>query len=54
MALPPNMVTNQDMPPKGGYPNININRWTRTRGPSGTFIWGALLAAMVYGGYQVR
>ena len=41
----------QDMPPPGGYPEINIKRRTPARGPSGAIIWGAFFATTMGGFY---
>jgi len=43
----------QDMPPPGGYPEINIKRRTPARGPSGLQIWLGFTAVVGYGFYQL-
>lgn len=43
----------QDMPPKGGYPNVPLKRGIGPRGPSGIMIWCAILSMTTYGFYQI-
>ncbi|GMI57594.1 hypothetical protein ScalyP_jg4829 [Parmales sp. scaly parma] len=43
----------QDMPPPGGYPDIQIKRRTPARGPSGAQIWLGFAAFVSYGFYTL-
>jgi hypothetical protein len=49
----PNVKSVQDMPPKGGYPHVNVTRGIRPRGPPGWAIWAGLLSMTGYGFYMV-
>mmetsp|Transcript_35448 Transcript_35448/g.33635 ORF Transcript_35448/g.33635 Transcript_35448/m.33635 type:complete len:134 (+) Transcript_35448:127-528(+) len=48
-----NVISNQDMPPKGGYPKFNTKRTVIKRGPPGWAIWGGILSMSVYGMYRL-
>lgn len=45
----PNVHSFQDMPPRGGYPKIQINRITGPRGPPGWLLFAGAIGAYVYG-----
>eukprot|EP00614_Pseudopedinella_elastica_P006435 CAMPEP_0172611286 /NCGR_PEP_ID=MMETSP1068-20121228/30991_1 /TAXON_ID=35684 /ORGANISM="Pseudopedinella elastica, Strain CCMP716" /LENGTH=111 /DNA_ID=CAMNT_0013415217 /DNA_START=105 /DNA_END=440 /DNA_ORIENTATION=+ len=43
----------QDMPPPGGYPQIQYAARPTPRGPSGAVIWGASILCVSVGFYRV-
>merc|ERR1739841_119113 len=43
----------QDMPPKGGYPDVVFKKATIDRGPEGWMIWAGALTLIVVGFYRV-
>ncbi|GKY95135.1 hypothetical protein MPSEU_000477400 [Mayamaea pseudoterrestris] len=50
---PDNRPPVQDMPPRGGFPSINLNLRKGNRGPSGAVIWGVATTAIAFGFYRV-
>lgn len=53
MATPQKFKPVQDMPPRGGYPPVDITRRLRPRGPPGWAIWLGFTVATVYGFYVI-
>mmetsp|Transcript_18382 Transcript_18382/g.23854 ORF Transcript_18382/g.23854 Transcript_18382/m.23854 type:complete len:133 (+) Transcript_18382:131-529(+) len=43
----------QDMPPKGGYPQVKFERHLPSRGPKGWQMWAGVTAFICYGFVQV-
>lgn len=53
MAVPPNVSSAQDLPPRGGYPRISLTRGIGPRGPSGAMIWAGVIGATIFGYIQL-
>eukprot|EP01041_Mallomonas_annulata_P001922 gene1922-3733_t len=50
----PNVRSVQDVPPPGGYPQINMKRGGGHRGPPGWLIWLGVCTFSVYGMYKAE
>ncbi|OMJ26136.1 NADH dehydrogenase [ubiquinone] 1 alpha subcomplex subunit 13, partial [Smittium culicis] len=47
------MSTGQELPPKGGFPNISYSRRLPKKGPTGFVMLAGVASVMVYGWYNV-